>query len=99
MPDAINAITQIMKQEKKELKRNVYNINSFSTSVSEFYMELSKYFPSLKINYKIDSKKQKIVDSWPNYINNECANTDWGWSPNVDLENLFKNYIMLSNKI
>ncbi len=99
MPDAINAITQIMEQKKKELKKNVYNIHSFSTSVSEFYIELSKYFPSLEINYKIDSKKQKIVDSWPNYINSECANTDWGWSPDVNFENLFKNYIMLSNKI
>ena len=97
MPDAINAIIKIMDVDKTKLKRNVYNINSFSTSVSEFHEKLIKYFPSIGVNYKIDSKKQNIVNSWPNYINSELANIDWGWAPNINIDNIFDNYIMQYN--
>ena len=97
MPDAINAIMKIMEEDKIKLKSNVYNINSFSTSVSEFYEKLIQYFPSLEVNYRIDSKKQTIVNSWPNYLNSELANIDWGWSPNINFDNIFDNYIMQYN--
>ena len=93
MPDAINSIISIMKCKKNKLKKNVYNITSFSPTVLDFYKILKNKFPEFSVDYKIDKKRQEIINSWPNFIDDTQAKNDWGWKPIFNLETAFKNYI------
>jgi len=93
MPDAINSIISIMKCKKNKLNKNVYNITSFSPTILDFYKILKDKFPRFLLNYKIDKKRQEIINSWPNYIDDTQAKNDWGWEPVFNLEAAFKNYI------
>ena len=93
MPDAINAIIQIMKIDKKYLNKNVYNIKSFSPTVNELFLRIKTKFPNFLLSYNIDKMRQSIVDNWPNYIDDSAAMNDWEWLPQYNLNTAFTEYI------
>ena len=93
MPDAINSILSIMKCDKSKLRKNVYNITSFSPTILDLYKILKNQFPEFLLKYKIDRKRQEIINSWPNFIDDNQAKKDWGWKPEFNLNSAFKNYI------
>ena len=93
MPDAVNAIIQIMEAKKKNLKNNIYNVQSFNPTVNELYEIIKLKFPNFKLSYLIDEMRQSIVNSWPNFIDDCVAKDDWGWKSNYNLEQAFNNYL------
>ena len=38
--------------------------------------------------------RQSIVDSWPDFIDDNHAKNDWGWKAEYDLHRAFDNYII-----
>ena len=46
--------------------------------------------------YKIDPQRQKIIDSWPDEINDSNAQTDWKWNPDFNFEKAYKDYLIPS---
>jgi len=93
MPDAIDAIIKLMNTSKENIKSRIYNVTSFSPSVSDLEIKIKEFFPNFKLSYDIDINRQKIVDSWPNFINDTLAREEWGWSSNLNFDNFFINYI------
>ena len=93
MPDAIDAIIKLMNTSKENIKSKIYNVTSFSPSVSDLEIKIKEFFPNFKLSYDIDKNRQKIVDSWPNFINDTLAREEWGWSSNLNFDNFFINYI------
>ena len=94
MPDAINAIIKIMDIQKKDLNGSVYNITSFSPTVSNLFDILKNKFPKFKLNYNIDKMRQSMVDGWPSYIDDSLAKNDWNWEAEYNLKKAFNNYII-----
>ena len=77
----------------QHLKQNIYNITSFSPTLTDFYNQLKKDFPKFKLDFNIDNERQKIIDSWPNFIDDSNAKNDWGWVAKFNFDLAFKNYI------
>tara|TARA_Y100001970_G_scaffold132575_1_gene163621 strand:+ start:8958 stop:9929 length:972 start_codon:yes stop_codon:yes gene_type:complete len=94
MPDAIDAIIQLMNKNKKSLHKHVYNITSFNPTVLNLLDMIKIEYPDFKVTYNIDKMRQKIVDGWPDNIDDQNARKDWNWSPKYDLKKAFKNYII-----
>ena len=46
------------------------------------------------IGFKIDAKRQGIVDSWPAAVDDSAARTDWGFAPHYDFEGAFHDYLI-----
>jgi nucleoside-diphosphate-sugar epimerase len=38
------------------------------------------------MEYCIDPVKEAIAGSWPNYMDDTCARTEWGWDPVWDID-------------
>ena len=85
---------------KEGLNNTIYNITSFSPTVSSLYDIIKNKFPKFKLSYNIDKIRQSIVDRWPNYIDDSLAKNDWGWKAKYNLEQAFNDYIIpgLKNK-
>tara|TARA_Y100001970_G_C14144321_1_gene808976 strand:+ start:533 stop:1498 length:966 start_codon:yes stop_codon:yes gene_type:complete len=94
MPDAILAILTLMNADKKKLFQHCYNISSFSPTILDVYQKLLQKNSDFKLNYNIDNKRQKIVNSWPDFIDDHQARSDWGWSPKYSFEQAFSNYLL-----
>lgn len=94
MPDAVSALVQLSKARKKSIKHHVYNVGSFTIAAGEIAAIAKKHFSWNKIKYAPDQKRQAIVDSWPEDIDDSIARTDWGWKPSFDKEKSFKNYLI-----
>ena len=94
MPDAIKAIFNLMNKDYEKLTSYIYNITSFSQSTYEFFLKIKHYYPQFKMSYDIDEKRQIIVDSWPNNINDDKAKLDWEWKPTYHFDNVYEQYII-----
>ena len=94
MPDAIQAILNLMDVDKSELSQHIYNIAAFNPSVEEFAEKVKGYFSHAKIGNSINVKRQGIVDSWPANVDDSAARSDWNWSPDFDLNSAFEDYLI-----
>ncbi|KPH74283.1 NAD-dependent epimerase/dehydratase family protein [Oceanobacillus caeni] len=87
IPDALDAIIQLMETDSNKLKnRNAYNISSFAAAPKDFAQAIRKHIPHFQLDYKIDPIRQKIADSWPNQLDCTAAKREWGFQPKFDLE-------------
>ncbi len=86
MPDALNAIVDLMEADPSRLKhRNAFNVTAMSFSPEEIADEIKKHIPSFEMNYQVDPIRQSIADSWPNSIDATAAKEEWGFRADYDL--------------
>lgn len=94
MPDAITALLELAAAPVEKLTRRVYNVTSFSLSAGEFRDWVLKAFPKAEITFAPDLRRQAIVDSWPEDMNDNDARRDWGWQPEYNLERCFREHLV-----
>ena len=56
--------------------------------------DLAAAFPGAAIDFKVDAKRQGIVDSWPAAVDDGAARRDWGFSPAFDFDRAFQEYLI-----
>ena len=96
MPDASQALRTLAATPRERLTRTAYNVSGFSRSAAEIREVVLAAFPNAQITYKIDQKRQGIVDSWPADVDDSAARTDWGFSPEYDFDRAFREYLIPS---
>jgi nucleoside-diphosphate-sugar epimerase len=94
MPDAVDAILQLVRADRKRLTRNVYNIGAFNPSAGEVRKLVLEAFPGTEITYKPDVKRQGIIDSWPADVDDRAARADWDFKPKFGLQTAFHDYLI-----
>ncbi len=89
MPDALNAIVDLMEADPAKLKhRNSFNVTAMSFEPEEIAAEIRKHIPAFEMNYNVDPVRQAIADSWPNSIDATAASAEWGFKVDYDLEKM-----------
>ena len=96
MPDASNALRTLAATPRARLTRTAYNVGAFSRSAADIREVVLRAFPNAQITYKIDQKRQGIVDSWPADVDDSAARADWGFAPEYDFERAFREYLIPS---
>ena len=94
MPDAIQSLLMLMDAPRKSLTSQVYNIAAFSLTAGEFRQQALAAFPSVQITFKPNPRRQGIVDSWPEDVDDSLARKDWGWKPDYDVDKFFNEYFL-----
>ena len=94
MPDGIEAILKLMDTPREHLTQSVYHISAFAPTTGEFKSKIESYFPNIKIGYKINEKRQSIVNSWPSDVDDSKAKNDWNWKPNYKFQNAMEDYLI-----
>ncbi|MFJ5762184.1 L-threonine 3-dehydrogenase [Neobacillus sp. NPDC093182] len=86
MPDALNAIIDLMEADPCRLKhRNSFNVTAMSFDPEEIANEIKKHIPGFELTYQVDPVRQRIADSWPNSIDAIAAEEEWGFKFQYDL--------------
>ncbi|EMF0127177.1 L-threonine 3-dehydrogenase [Enterococcus hirae] len=94
MPDAIEAIVQLMNADPKNLvHRNAFNISAMSFEPEEIKASIKKVFPDFEMDYAVDPVRQSIADSWPNSLDISCAQKEWGFQPRYDLDKMTQDML------
>ena len=87
MPDALNAVTQLMEADPSKLvHRNSFNITSMSFTPAQLFEKIKQRIPDATFDYDVDPVKAQISASWPNKMDDSCARKEWGWSPKWDID-------------
>lgn len=94
MPDAVAALVTLAKAPRPSLTRTVYNLGAFAPSAQEIHDEVLRAFPEADITFQVDRKRQGIVDSWPEDVDDSAARRDWGFAPEYGFERAFRDYLV-----
>ncbi|MGG3736572.1 L-threonine 3-dehydrogenase [Aeribacillus pallidus] len=94
MPDALNAIIDLMEADASKLKhRNSFNVTAMSFDPEEIAAEIRKHIPSFELDYDVDPVRQSIAESWPNSIDATCAKEEWGFKAEYDLTKMTEDML------
>jgi threonine 3-dehydrogenase len=94
MPDAVTALVSLLEAERASLTSSVYNVSAFSLSAADIAARVQRAFPSADISYQPDDVRARIVDSWPEDLDDTRARKDWGWNPAYDADRAFEDYLL-----
>lgn len=86
MPDAIDAVLQIMEADPKSFVHwNAFNTSAMSFDPEGIAAEIRKHIPNFELTYDVNPVLQKIADSWPDSLDCSAARDEWGFAPKYDL--------------
>ena len=51
-------------------------------------------FPAATLSWDVDEKRQAIIDSWPEDVDDTAARRDWGFAPAFDFASAFDDYLL-----
>lgn len=88
MPDAIRALAALSAAEASTLTETSYNVMAFAPTAEDFRREVQRAFPGAEISYAVDRKRQQIVDSWPEAIDDTAARREWGFRAAITLDEM-----------
>jgi nucleoside-diphosphate-sugar epimerase len=94
MPDAIAALLALLDAPAASLTSTVYNARGFTPSAGELAALVRRTFPGAQITFAPDPRRQAIVDSWPEDVDDSRARRDWSFRPAYDLERAFTEYLV-----
>jgi threonine 3-dehydrogenase len=94
MPDAVTALVHLLEADRSKLSKTVYNVTAFSETAGQIADRVRAAFPGAQISFEPDAVRSKIVDSWPEDMDDSLARADWGWKPAYDVERAFAEYLV-----
>jgi threonine 3-dehydrogenase len=94
MPDGVNALLTLAAAPKAGLTRTAYNVTAFNPSAGEIRDVVMRSFPDAEITWQTDTKRQRIVDSWPADVDDGAARRDWAFQPQYTFETAFSDYLI-----
>ena len=94
MPDAVGALLALADAPGEQLQRPVYNVRAFNPSAGELAALVASSIPGARITFAPDRRRQRIVDSWPEDVDDTPARDDWGFHPAHDLARAFQQYLV-----
>jgi nucleoside-diphosphate-sugar epimerase len=94
MPDGVDALLALASAPRERLTRTAYNVTAFNPSAGRIREETLAAFPGAAIGYRVDGKRQAIVDSWPADVDDSAARADWGFNPQYDFDRAMHEYLL-----
>jgi nucleoside-diphosphate-sugar epimerase len=94
MPDGVDALLALAQAPRSAVTQNAYNLGAFAPTAEEVRSEVVRAFPSAVVTYSVDEKRQAIVDSWPEDVDDSAARRDWGFAPKYGFEPAFREYLI-----
>jgi nucleoside-diphosphate-sugar epimerase len=94
MPDAVDALLALAEAPRAALTRTEYNLRAFNPSAAEIRAVVLRACPGASITFKVDEKRQAIIDTWPADVDDSAARADWGFNPMYDFDRALHEYLM-----
>jgi nucleoside-diphosphate-sugar epimerase len=94
MPDAVDALLALAAANPDRLTRTAYNLSAFSPTADAVRQQVVRAFPASRMTWDVDAKRQAIIDSWPESVDDAAARSDWGFAPRFSFESAFDDYLI-----
>ena len=94
MPDGVEALLDLAAAPRDRLTRTAYNVAAFNPSAEEIRDVVLRSFPKADVTWDVDTKRQRILDTWPADIDVSAAARDWGFAPRFGFATAFSEYLI-----
>lgn len=98
--DAVLSLIRLGEAGEARLKRRVYNVQSFSTTMEELAAAVRKHLPEAQIQFRPSEETARVPVAQLAKLDDTNARQDWGWKPQYGLEEAVKDFVaeVLANR-
>ena len=64
-----------------------------SFTAGQLAEEINRHVPGFSYDFSSDYR-QDLADSWPNYVDDSSARTEWGWQQEYYLEEMVEDMLL-----
>ena len=93
MPDAVDALLRLARVDRDSPVPDRLQHRRLQPVGRRDPELVQERFPDANITFDPDLKRQAIVDSWPEDVDDSAARRDWGLAPAFDLDRAFHEYL------
>lgn len=86
LDDVISSIINFTYADKTSLTRHAYGLHAYFVSAEMVANEILKRHAGFEYRYEPNPAVEKLLNEWPDMIDDKQARTDWGWNPEYDFE-------------
>ncbi len=94
MPDGVDALLALAAADRKRLTRTAYNLTAFNPSADQIVRDVAARVSDAHITLEPDLKRQGIVDSWPEDVDDSAARATGDLNRNIDFSAAFRDYLI-----
>ena len=91
--DALAAIRGLIDAPAAKLSRRVYTIQAISPTAQQIADVITTLHEGARIRFEPDTELCRLVDTWPQSIEDTTARRDWNWNAQYDLETMARHFI------
>ncbi len=94
MPDAIKSLLMILDMPREACAITSTTLPPLPSQPANSVTVPSRHSPGAEISFQPNPRRQGIVDSWPEDVDDTLARTEWGWKPDYDADAFFDDYFL-----
>jgi threonine 3-dehydrogenase len=83
--DAVAAMASLLTAPGERLTRRVYNLHAMTVTPRDIADSILRILPATKISFAPDPAMASLIASWPGAMDDSRARSDWGWTPQFDM--------------
>ena len=91
--DAVLSLIRLGEADEMRLKRRVYNVQSFSTTMEELVAAVKRHLPEAQIQFRPPQETARVTGAQLTEVDDTNACQDWGWKPQYGLEEAVKDFV------
>jgi threonine 3-dehydrogenase len=92
--DAVEALIRISDVDPDALaRRRTYLVGGFSATAAELVDAVRAALPGAAVEFRPDPDTARLVDSWPDEVDDREARADWGWRSRFGLRETVEDFV------
>ena len=92
--DLTRAVVELCEAPAEQLTRRCYNVQALSPSSTDLAEAIRARIPNVEVTFETDPKIADLIDSWPVQFEDASARSDWGWTPQFDLDSMANDFTL-----
>jgi threonine 3-dehydrogenase len=84
--DVINSIIDFTFADSTTFTRHAYSLHAYYLSAGMVAEQVLRKYPEFQFGFEAVDVVEKLLDNWPDEIDDSDARRDWGWTPKYSFE-------------
>ena len=86
LEDVIDSIVDYCAADAARLREHAYNLHGYFLSAEMVAEAATARFPRFEYRFEPVAAVERLMNGWPDVIDDSAARRDWGWQPGFDFE-------------
>ena len=86
LEDVTRSLFECAHANAGHLTKEAYNLHGFHFTAGQWAARIAEHWPQAEFTFAPDPRIDRLINGWPDKIEDSAARADWGWAPAFDFD-------------